>query len=237
MRKKKIIQYLIFAMLLICFISNSCFISEAKAKRAIQDADYVITYQYFNVYQSSGYVKYQAIIEIQNISKGNLYLDNGTFDIYDVSGNIVASDDFDVYNVPDVIAPGEKGYFYSNFGSLDVPFAQYSMIPTLVVEYTNLPIVRFPVANVSIQDNKYWNFKTVGIIGNATEEDESYMYINSIYYNKDDIPVYITGTSITDILSGQVKGFEIPALLFPDYIKKEDIARVEIIAEPSQYQW
>ena len=63
------------------------------------------------------------------------------------------------------------------------------------------------------------------------------MYINAIYYNEADIPIYIDGTSITDVIAGQVKGFEIPALLLPNYISKENIARVEVIAEPSQYQW
>ena len=212
--------------------------AEAKTQRAVQDKDYVITYQYFNVYQEYSYVKYQAIIEIQNTSTGNLYLSNGTFDIYDAAGNIVASDDFDVYNVPDVIAPGEKGYFYTHSGILDnLPMGQYTMIPTLVVEYTTLPVVRFPVANVSIQDAQFYDFKTVGIVGNPTTEDEGYMYINAIYYNAANIPIYIDGTSITDVLAGQVKGFEISAFLLPDYISKNDIARVEVIAEPTQYQW
>lgn len=235
---RKISNFILSIAIVLFMVANFPVSAEAKAKRATQDVDYVVTYQYFNVYQESSYVKYQAIIEIQNISAGNLYLDNGTFDIYDVVGNIVASEDFNVYNVPDVIAPGEKGYFYSHHGILDdLPIAQYTMIPTLVVEHTNLPVERFPIANVSIQETKYWDFKTVGIVGNATLEDESYMYINSIYYNTANIPLFITGTSITDILSGQVKGFEIPAILLPDYIKLEDIARVDIIAEPQQYQW
>ncbi len=234
----KYIKRLMSFVMVIALCMQFSTITEAKAQRATQDADYAITYQYFNVYEEHGYVKYQAIIEIQNISAGNLYLDNGVFDIYDATGNIVASDDFDVYRVPNVIAPGEKGYYYSHFGTLEnLPMGQYTMIPTLVVEYTSLSVERFPVANVSIQDTKYYDFKTVGIIGNATTEDEGYMYINAIYYNEADIPIYIDGTSITDVIAGQVKGFEIPALLPPDYIGKENIVRVEVIAEPSQYQW
>lgn len=234
----KCIKRLMSFVMVIALCMQFSTITEAKAQRATQDADYAITYQYFNVYEEHGYVKYQAIIEIQNISAGNLYFDNGVFDIYDAAGNIVASDDFDVYRVPDVIAPGEKGYYYSHFGTLEnLPMGQYTMIPTLVVEYTSLPVERFPVANVSIQDTQFYDFKTVGIIGNATTEDKGYMYINAIYYNEADIPIYIDGTSITDVLAGQVKGFEIPALLLPNYISKENIARVEVIAEPSQYQW
>lgn len=233
-RIKRLMSFIIVIALCMQF----AIITEAKAQRATQDVDYVITYQYFNVYQERTNVYYQAIIEIQNISAGNLYLDSGVFDIYDAAGNIVASDDFDVYKVPDVIAPGEKGYFYSHYGLLDnLPMAQYTMIPTLIVEHSSLPVERFPVANVSIQDTKFYDFKTVGIIGNNTTEDEGYMYINAIYYNEADIPIYIDGTSITDVIAGQVKGFEIPALLLPNYISKENIAKVEVIAEPSQYQW
>lgn len=211
--------------------------ADAKAQRATQDKDYAITYQYFNVYQESSYVRYDAIIEILNTSAGNLYLDNATFDIYNAAGSIVKSENW-ISNTPDVIGPGEKGYFYSQWGSMDnLPMAQYTMIPTLTVEYTTLPVVRYPVANVSIQDGTFDSFKIVGIIGNATTEDLSHMYLNIVCYNAADIPIFISGTNISDIFAGQVKGFEVSSIFAPDYIKKSDIARVEVIAEPSQYQW
>lgn len=55
---KKIIGFVMVVVLCIQFGT----VAEAKEKRATQDMDYAITYQYFNVNEEHGYVKYQAII-------------------------------------------------------------------------------------------------------------------------------------------------------------------------------
>ena len=59
---------------------------------APQQDGYIVTYQYFNVFEEYGDAEYQAIIEMQNTGNGNLYLGTSTFDIYDRSGNIVSSE-------------------------------------------------------------------------------------------------------------------------------------------------
>lgn len=226
---------IVILVLSIVLLFNFSFVSEARTTKATQDVDYVITYQYYNVYEEYGFVKYQAIVQIQNISNQNLYLNSSQFDFYDAAGNIVASEDF-ISNVPSVIAPNEKGYFY-NDGFLDAPAGNYNVIPTLLVQYTNKQVKRYPVSNTSIANDNFGDINVVGIVGNDTAEDDSMFYLNVIMFNEADIPIAITGTNIMDLYAGTVKGFEISGMLLPNYIKLENVKRYEIIAEPFVYQY
>ena len=202
-----------------------------------QQNGYNVTYQYFTVYENSlGNTEYQAIIEIQNTSAGNLYLGNATFDIYDRSGNIVASETL-VSNDPSVIAPGEKGYFYSNGGYLDnVPMGDYVLRPIINVEPTNLPATKYEVTNTSIKEGTF-GVTVLGTVTNNSAEDEGLLWICIVLFNSNNQPIGVYGTNILDFNVGQTRGFEASGMMLPDYIKVSDVARYEVIAAPTQYQF
>lgn len=202
-----------------------------------QFQDYAITYEYFNVFEEYGNTEYQAIIEIENTSTGNLYLGNATFDIYDLAGNIVASETF-VSSDPSVIAPGEKGYYYSNGGYLDnIPMGQYTMIPTINVERSSLSAKRFPISNTSIKESKYGGVSIVGTVANDTSEDESLLWIVFVLYDANGYPIGVYGTNILDFNAGITIGFEGNGMLLPDYVTLDRVSRYEVIAAPTQYQF
>ena len=87
-------------------------------KAASENIDYRITGTTF-VYEDDGlYSGFHAVVTIENIGKSNLYLGNeSVFDIEDRKLEVVDSYDY-VRAVPDVIAPGEKGYFYVPYGQI-----------------------------------------------------------------------------------------------------------------------
>ena len=202
-----------------------------------QQNGYIVTYQYFNTFKGYYKTQYQAIIEIQNTSTGNLYLGNATFDIYDRSGNIVASETF-ISSDPNVIAPGQKGYFYSNGGYLDnVSMGDYVMHPTINVEPTSLPVIRYPVSGTSIKESRYGGVNIVGTVTNNTTQDEGLLWIVFVLYGDNDIPIGVCGTNILDFNAGITKGFESNGGFLPDYITLDKIKRYEVIAAPAQYQF
>lgn len=203
-----------------------------------QQNGYIVTYQYFKAYEEYGSTKYQSIIEIQNTSSGNLYLGNATFDIYDRSNNIVASETL-IFADPDVIAPREKGYFYSNGGYLDnVPMGDYFMRPTIKVEKTSLQAIRFPVSGTSIKTTSFGkNISVVGKVTNDSDKNESILWIDVVLFDKNNIPIGIYGTNILDFNSGKTIGFEAEGWHLPNHIKSSDVERYEVIAAPHQYQF
>lgn len=205
---------------------------------AAQQNGYVVTYQYFNVFEDYGNTEYQAIIEIQNTSAGNLYLADATFDIYNTSGQIVASETL-ISSDPDVIAPGEKGYFYSNGGYLDdVPMGEYVMRPTLKVEPSSLPATRYPVSNTTIKTLSFGdNITVVGNITNNTSEEESILWIVLVLYNSNNVPIGVCGTNILNLQPGSTMGFEIEGWHLPEYVTLNDVTRYEVIAAPYQFQF
>ncbi|WP_026491267.1 FxLYD domain-containing protein [Butyrivibrio sp. XPD2002] len=85
---------------------------------ASENIDYRITGTNF-VYEDDGlYSGFHAVVTIENIGKSNLYLGTeSVFDIEDRNLEVVDSYDY-VRAVPDVIAPGEKGYFYVPYGQI-----------------------------------------------------------------------------------------------------------------------
>lgn len=205
---------------------------------APQQDGYIVTYQYFNVFEEYGDAEYQAIIEIQNTSSGNLYLGTAKFDIYDRSGNIVASESF-ISSDPSVIAPGEKGYYYSNGGYLDnVPMGNYVLRPTINVESTNLSATKFSVSGTSIKTTDFGkNIDVLGTITNNTSEDEGLLWVVIVLFDNNNLPIGVYGTNILDVNAGSTVGFEAEGWHLPEYITINDVAKYEVIAAPTQYQF
>lgn len=199
---------------------------------------YRANYQYFNVFEEYGRVRYQGIIEIENTSAGNLYLGNATFDVYDTSGKIVASETM-ISSDPSVIAPGEKGYFFSNGGSLnDVEMGQYIMKPSLSVKKTKLEAKRYPIANTSIKKSKYGSGVSIlGTVTNDTEKDQSLLWIVFVVFDSSDHPIGVYGTNILDFNAGKTVGFEGEGMLLPKSVTLDKVKRYEVIASPIQYQF
>lgn len=220
--------------------------SQAQIQRIVnveglseQQNGYNVTYQYFNVFDDGyGKAEYQAIIEIQNTSSGNLYLGTAKFDIYDRSRNIVASESF-ISSDPSVIAPGEKGYYYSNGGYLDnVPMGNYVLRPTINVESTNLSATRFSVSGTSIKTTDFGkNIDVLGTITNNTSEDEGLLWVVIVLFDNNNLPIGVYGTNILDVNAGSTVGFEAEGWHLPEYITINDVARYEVIAAPTQYQF
>lgn len=204
---------------------------------------YKITYQKCDVFTDSmGDVCCNVIIEIENTSTGNLYLDSPTYDFEDANGKLLGTCDFSAYGSadPKLIAPGEKGYFYSNGGAIKgtlTPDMDYTFVPHLPVKKSNLDIIRYQVRDLSITEGKFGPCEIVGRVTNNTSKDDGLVWVVFVLYNASNEPIGIYGTNIIDLKAGDTKSFSADSISLPKEINYKGIANYKVYAAKMQYQF
>ena len=205
--------------------------------------DYYISNVYFKMFQSeySGDVGYDAVVTVHNSSDHALYLSNCSFDLEDSSGHLVNTEDM-IIHYPDIVLPGEDGYFYSNFGTINVPGASMSEEYSLKV-YPEIEKSKktdpeyFEASDISISDDYLKRPNVTGRVTNTTDEEEGYYYIHVLFFDENDHCIGITGTSITDLRPGVPKSFEVSSLCGTKDVVNWNFSRYEIGTQTDYYQW
>lgn len=217
-----------------------------KAQKAQSDVgdensedSYVETDRIFNVYDSYGDTRYDAIIEITNTSNDLLYLSDGVFDLEDAEGHLIQTDDM-ISTAPDVVRPGEKGYFYNQFGDdidtgADLNTIQF--VPHYKVEKANKMPHEYPVSDLSLANDEWGDVKIVGRVENDTSEDDMYVYVQAMFYNAEGKIIGITGTNVTGVSAGQKASFEISSLYAQDTLDSAAIADYKVVAQEMYMQF
>lgn len=202
-----------------------------------------ITYQNYQISQNSlGDLDLYAIVEVENTGTVDLYLDDATFDFENSDGSLAATYSSMISSDPEIIAPGEKGYFYCNMASLDGEVdvnAEYTFVPNLKIEKSKNDIIRYPVSDLSISEGDSLSPLTViGRVENNTEEDDGLIWVACVLFREDDTPIAAFGTNVTDLAAGQKSSFSADAVWLMNLnIKFDDIARYEVYACKSQFQF
>lgn len=232
---KNIKRIFVLTAILSMFIGMTI-VAEAKTPLAVLGTDYIVTYQKAEFFQDSATkTDYNAIVEVQNISSGNLYLADAQFDFY-LNGIIVASESF-ISSDPRVIAPNEKGYFYTNLGSdINMPYAQYDFIPTLTIKKSTLPVERHIISNISLKETEYGYVDVVGTITNTSSQDQPMTWISIVFYDANGYPFCCAGVNVMNMPAGTTIGFETQPYCRKNF-KLSDIASYQIISAPIQYQF
>ena len=204
--------------------------------------EYEISDTSFEYYTNSiGSVEYYGYVEILNTGNCDIYLDNCTFDIEDNDGHLLQSDSY-VSHCPEVISPGEKGYFYNGLGSnlIDsgVSFDNgVKLVPQMKLTKATGKPASYPVSDVSVREGDFGDIKITGRVENNTEQDIGYIYINILFYNSEGKLLAITGTSLTDIGAGNKGSFDTSTAFANENLKLRDIADTVVIAEAMYMQW
>lgn len=219
---------------------------EAKPQETVPAAetskkDYEITNTHFRYWANSiGSMTYFAFVEVTNTGTQNLYMDKCVFAFEDNNGHLLKSENF-ISSCPDIIAPGEKGYFYNSIGSLS--FDDVSLdngvrfVPEVsVVKATGKP-VDYAVSDVSLKAGTLGTPTIAGRVTNNTDKDDSLFYIQAIYYNAKGDVIAITGTNITDFKAGKTASFEIAGVALPDNVTMETIASYKVIPRAAYFQF
>ena len=203
------------------------------------DFNYEITDTYFDYFTDSiGEIEYMSYVEITNTGSGNIYLEDATFDIEDDNEHLLQSNDY-VYTCPDIIAPGEAGYFYY-FSYIEdgVDTSNgLNLVPQITVTEASGEITDYEVSDTSMRQND-WDYMTItGRITNNTDEDLEYEPVYVIYYRSDGSIANIDFTYCDDIPAGQTESFEINSFFTGSNVSLDDITDYKVFARADYYQW
>lgn len=186
-----------------------------------------------------------AFIAIKNTDSKYIYLDGCNFEYEDDDGHYLDNESL-VNSEPNVIAPGEVGYYYvGGFtgGSLGNGVNTLNGV-NLVAQFSLKPstenIDTYEVFDDSLSfENDFGQIEPVikGRIKNNTNEDDNIVYVVAVLKNKQGNVLWISGTNITDLYAGATIGFSVSMWFMSPYIKNDDIASYDIIAKPPHYQW
>ena len=182
--------------------------------------------------------RFEMIVEVTNTSDVPLYLDPRSFDLEDTTGHLLQTDDM-ISTASDVILPGEKGYFYNQFGtSIDVdnPNDDIVFIPNYTVKEAKKTPHDYPVSDISFKSDDF-GYTMVGRVKNDTDDEDFYEYANVIYYNAEGKCIGITGTTISDIEPGDTQSFEISSFSIQNIFDPNAIDSYTLYMREHVYQF
>lgn len=212
----------------------------AQTTAAEPESDpYEITYTNAKVWTNSIVTTWvQAIVEITNTGSKNLYLGSASYDLEAADGSLVASESL-VSTFPDVIAPGEKGYMYS-----ETTLDNYSgdgtltVVPHLDISEATVGLIRYDTSEIAVSDGEYMGLKVLGRVENTTSEAGQMVYVVAVFYGADNAPLGLAFTILdNDLAAGDKTGFEINSMSMPSDITAADVANTTVYAYPMQYQF
>ena len=207
------------------------------------DIKYEFTDLRFEYYENSiGDTEYYGIVGVKNTGNSSIYMDNCTFDLEDNNGHLLQTDSY-ISNTPDVILPGETGYFYNSVGSALLNDGVSTenglrLVAQITLKKATGTATNYTVSDTSITSSDQERYFTItGRITNNTAEDVSYLYINIVLYDAVGNVIGISGTSVNDLYAGATVSFDWKSLFINDNITAKEVANFKIIAQDSYYQW
>lgn len=216
--------------------------TETYAPESQFGPSYAVTYQNHTLYTDSlGNLRDYVLVEVKNTGTTNLYLKNASFSFEDENGKLVGVDSGLISADPEIIAPGECGYFYSNMGSVSgdiVADGNYTLAADLIVEEAQNEIVRYEISDTSISAGTFGPFEVIGRVTNNTDSDESLVWIAAVFYDETDTPLGVAGVNVTDLTAGSSQTFSIGTAFLSELdLSVDDVARYEVYACKTQYQF
>ena len=219
---------------------------EVTTTTTVQEkAEYEITHTTFTHYTDSiNREEYCGIVEIKNIGSTYIYLKDCAFDFEDDDGHLLQADKM-VSRDPNVIAPGECGYFYNN-GFFDEGISLdngINLVPNFVVEVAKKgkdAIVDYEVSDLDLRDHDLgWGLKVTGRIENNTSEDTSSIDVKiiAIFFDSEGEILDIGFTYADAMSAGGKSSFEISTAMGNSEVSTDDVADYKVIARGSYLNW
>lgn len=190
---------------------------ESSKPAAPSNGPYTITYQNYEIYeQYDGDLGLYAFVEITNTGSKNLELDGVYFNFEDANGKLVGVVDVEFLknSVPDIIKPGEKGYYYCNGYSIDGSMKygdDVVFVPEMKIEETDEQPVRHQVEDVSMTDGDFGDVNFIGRVTNVSDEKDIFVYVTAVLLDKDSHPIGVGTTTILQMEPGDKETFNFDA--------------------------
>ena len=179
----------------------------------------------------------QMISPITNTGDVNLYLSACKIDLEDEAGHLVDSKDM-ISVFPQVLQPGETGYYYEETILEDVEATGLKALPHESAEKASVECIRLDVTDLDIKADSYDEISITGRVENNTEEAQSSVYVVAFLYGADGNLIGIAYDIFMDeIAPGDKMGFSASAFSLPDDVTIDAVASYSVVAYPFQYQF
>ena len=178
----------------------------------------------------------QISVPVTNTGSVNLYLSSGTMDLEDADGHLVESASM-VSAYPQVIKPGETGWYYEETTLDKAPDTDLKVIPHVSAKKATVDCIRYSVSDLSIGNETYGGIKITGRVENVTDEDESMPYVVAFLYDADDHFLGQAFTILDELKAGDKMGFSMSTFASNPDFKAENVKRYDVIAYPMKLQF
>lgn len=219
--------------------------TEETTKATEAKAEYEITHTTFTHYTNSiDREEYCGVVEIKNTGSSCIYLKDCTFDFEDDDGHLLQSDKL-ITKAPDVIAPGEFGYFF-NSGFIDENVSLengINLVPNFVVQVCTKgekAIINYEVTDLDIRDNDYGlGVKVTGRVNNDTEEETNSInvMIIAVFFDSNGEIIDVGFTYADPMSPGGKASFEISTIFGNEELSADTVADYKVIARQTYMQF
>lgn len=205
--------------------------SSAPSKTEPPTASFKVTDQRLNVYRNRAEEFWgQVITAVQNTGDAPIYLQDSTFHITDAEGKSLASDTT-VSAYPQIVAPGETGYYYAE------TYLETESAEGLTLEFTPQvsvsaqQAVAYTVVNPDLQDSRYGGMELRVTLSNSTAQDTRHYCVAVLLFDAEgsllgqfyDVPS-------VKVPAGGSAVLELSSYMLPDTVTKAEIADYRILA-------
>lgn len=205
--------------------------SSAPSKTEPPTASFKVTDQRLNVYRNRAEEFWgQVISAVQNTGDAPIYLQDSTFHITDAEGKSLASDTT-VSAYPQIVAPGETGYYYAE------TYLETESAEGLTLEFTPQvsvsaqQAVTYTVENPDLQDSRYGGMELRVTLSNSAAQDTRHYCVAVLLFDAEgkllgqfyDVPS-------VKVPAGGSAVLELSSYMLPDTVTKAEIADYRILA-------
>ena len=179
----------------------------------------------------------QVSVPVTNTGDRNLYLGAGTMDLEDAGGHLVDSLSL-VGFYPQVLAPGETGWYYEETTLDSVPSSELTVVPHVDIKEATVECIRYEASDLSFADEEFGGIKATGRITNTTTADGSLVYVVLFLFDSEENLVGQTFTILDgELKAGDTIGFSTQTFGSNDAINVDSITGYRLFAYPEQFQF
>ena len=179
----------------------------------------------------------QVSVPVTNTGDRNLYLGAGTMDLEDAGGHLVDSLSL-VGFYPQVLAPGETGWYYEETTLDSVPSSELTVVPHVDIKEATVECIRYEASDLSFADEEFGGIKATGRITNTTAADGSLVYVVLFLFDSEEKLVGQTFTILDgELKAGDTIGFSTQTFGSNDAINVDTITGYRLFAYPEQFQF
>ncbi len=219
--------------------------TEETTKATEATLEYEVTHTKFaHNTNSIGREEFTGVVEIKNTGSAYIYLEDCSFDFEDDDGHLLDTYKL-VLSSPDVIAPGEYGYFHCN-GLLDESISLENGI-NLVPNYTIKEcrkgaeaVIDYEVTDLDIKEGDYgMGVNVTGRVINNTSEDTNSLdvMIIVVFYDSDGEIIDVASNYVDEMSAGGKASFEITTMTGNEELSMETVADYKVIARHAYMQF